>query len=202
MGYIEKTEYYTECPHCGAPRGASGDVCEFCGSSLIKGKEIVDTSGGDPYDVYLAQDAGLPVVTGKLCGTKGNGFWVIFGGMFFLLPTVMFIAFLNSGMTEAWIVLFFLPFWAVGIGTLSIPIRSAFYKKKCEGECELHGTVRGYESGDVLINDRPVQNLRVRVSRNGREELLLLKTGQTSRTHAVGSSITLKNYKDRYLIVT
>ena len=201
MSYIEKTEYYSVCPNCGAPRSGTDEACEFCGSSLIKGKQVVETSDDDPSEGFFPEDAALPVVAGQLYGTGGGLHWILSGGMFLLLPTLFFIVAVATGERLMKLFLGLLPFWAVGFYFIHFPICSMILKKKCAEQPEIRGTVRGYESGSTSINGHPVQNIRVKIAKNGCYELLLLKTMQTTRPYAVGSTIVLKSYKDRYILV-
>lgn len=199
MSTVEKIEYYSTCPSCGAPSDPSG-TCPYCGSSLVKNRVVTELDASEE-DAILQEDMSLPIVKGK-CGKVDSFFKIfcpLFGGIFVLVPTILCVAFSVVRFLNAFMFLFCLPFFAIGLGAL-IPLFVAMSnEKKCLEGQRLVGIVRGYENSSVSVNGSPVKIIRVRVDEGG-SRLIVFSTGNAQRTYPIGSKIVLRNSGEHYLI--
>ena len=160
MGVMESYEYYSACPQCGAAN-IGHEKCDYCGASLIKKRVNTKLSNYDEFesedDKNLREDIDYPVINAKLFGN--DSFLVIFcslfGGGFLLIPTVLCISFVSTGIMEMWAYAMFLIFWLIGIGALIPLINHIIKKSKCNKGTEIEGIVRGYEKSMVMVNGSP-----------------------------------------------
>lgn len=201
MKNVEQIEYHTSCPACGAINNGS-KFCEYCGSSMIKTKTISSLDNNAEADLYESEDMNLPMITGKSVNNDlfMTIFCLIFGGVFFIVPTFLCIIFATVGILEIWLIPFFSIFWIVGLGTLIPLIVKKVNKAKCKNGPSLKGVVRGYEPGLVMVNNRPVLNVKLKVYVDGQYKLLKLSTGSPSKKYPLGKELTLRYYNKYYMI--
>lgn len=203
MSGYQTIEYYQTCPSCGANNNGK-EFCEYCGSSLVKSTTRTEYESPVKAQEYAneAEDAMLPIIEGKYCGIDSFLllFCPIFGGGFILIPTILCIAFVSSGIMEGWAYAMFGLFWMIGIGAMIPLFVSISRSAKCKKGERITGIVRGYEEDhSVLINGRPRLCVRILVEHNGTPSILVLSTGGTNRRYALGQQVTLRNYDDKYV---
>ena len=206
MGVMESYEYYSACPQCGAAN-IGHEKCDYCGASLIKKRVNTKLSNYDEFesedDKNLREDIDYPVINAKLFGN--DSFLVIFcslfGGGFLLIPTVLFISFVSTGIMEMWAYAMFLIFWLIGIGALIPLINHIIKKSKCNKGTEIEGIVRGYEKSMVMVNGSPTLRMRILIDKETEPKILVLNTGSTRRVYPIGKTIKLKGYNNNFIIV-
>lgn len=206
MSTIERVEYYSGCPSCGAASEGK-EVCPYCGTSLVKKRYMIEVEES-AEDIIAREDAGLPVVRGALVGSSGMDtflkvFCPLFGGIFVGVSLVLMIAFGASGLLflDPFMILFFVPFLLIGFGAFVPLFVMASRKSKVKNGRQVPGIVRGYEDGGYQVNGRTVQNMRVRINDGGQVKLLILSTGSANKPYPVDSSINMLNAEDLYTIV-
>lgn len=202
MKVVNTIEYYAACPQCGAANAGNVANCEYCGSLLIK-RSVQETVEGN-YDLesqYAQEDAYLPEIDGHFCGkdTFLVLFCSLFGGIFLLVPTTLFLAFLGAGIMEVWLVFFFLIFWVIGGTSFAIMFVRLGRKMKCKNGEIIQGEVRRYENSIVRINNVPAQNIYIKVYMEGAYKILVLNTGETRRRYIPGTKVRLRRYKNCYM---
>ena len=206
MGVMESYEYYSACPQCGAAN-IGHEKCDYCGASLIKKRVNTKLSNYDEFesedDKNLREDIDYPVINAKLFGN--DSFLVIFcslsGGGFLLIPTVLCISFVSTGIMEMWAYAMFLIFWLIGIGALIPLINHIIKKSKCNKGTEIEGIVRGYEKSMVMVNGSPTLRMRILIDKETEPKILVLNTGSTRRVYPIGKTIKLKGYNNNFIIV-
>ena len=206
MGVMESYEYYSACPQCGAAN-IGHEKCDYCGTSLIKKRVNTKLSNYDEFesedDKNLREDIDYPVINAKLFGN--DSFLVIFcslcGGGFLLIPTVLCISFVSTGIMEMWAYAMFLIFWLIGIGALIPLINHIIKKSKCNKGTEIEGIVRGYEKSMVMVNGSPTLRMRILIDKETEPKILVLNTGSTRRVYPIGKTIKLKGYNKNFIIV-
>lgn len=202
MKVTDSIEYYASCPQCGAPNTGNMARCEYCDALLIK-KTIRETENGYSNMEYQfsEDDMILPEVKGHFCGK--NTFLVLFtlffGGMFLLVPTIICITFVSTGIMEPWLIAFFALFWLIGIGSFVPLIVGTVRKTKCKNGEIITAEVRGYEDSMIMINNRPEQMIRLKIYEHGTYKMLILNTGETKRKYPIGFNIRLRHYKNNYM---
>lgn len=197
---INSLEYYSSCPSCGAVNTGK-KFCEYCGASMVKkATQMVNEPSMTIENSFLMEDVNLPLVKGKNCGK--NLFMVlfcsIFGGMFFMVPTIICITFIATGIMQPWIIGMLSLFWVIGIGALTPMILSIKNRSKCKNGKHITGIVRGYEDSMVMVNNRPVQNMRIRID-DENPRIVLLSTGVSYCRYPVGGTVRLINYENYYM---
>lgn len=206
MGVMESYEYYSACPQCGAAN-VGHEKCDYCGTSLIKKKINKTLSNSDEFesedDKNYREDMDYPVINAKLFGNDSFlvVFCSIFGGAFLLIPTVLCISFVSTGIMEMWAYAMFAIFWLVGIGALIPLINHIIKKAKCNKGTEITGIVRGYEKSMVMVNGSPTLRMRVRIDEATEPKIIVFNTGGTRRVYPVGKTIKLKGYDNNFIIV-
>lgn len=205
MSVIESYEYYAACPSCGAAN-VGIDKCEYCGASLIKKKINTNTTGhgmSEQEEILYQEDINLQEVDGKLC--ENDPFLLlfcpIFGGAFILVPTIIAIAFTSVGIMETWVMLMIGLFWIVGICGFAPLVLNIYGKIKCKNGEEVTGIVRGYENTMVTVNGAPCLAIRILIDQYVEPKILVLRTGNTKRKYQIGKSISLRKYKNKYIIL-
>ncbi|MDY5639745.1 MAG: hypothetical protein SPF36_01425 [Lachnospiraceae bacterium] len=206
MGVMESYEYYSACPQCGAAN-IGHEKCDYCGASLIKKRVNTKLSNYDAFesedDRNLREDIDYPVINAKLFGN--DSFLVIFcslfGSGFLLIPTVLCISFVSTGIMEMWAYAMFLIFWLIGIGALIPLINHIIKKSKCNKGTEIEGIVRGYEKSMVMVNGSPTLRMRILIDKETEPKILVLNTGSTRRVYPIGKTIKLKGYNNNFIIV-
>lgn len=206
MGVMESYEYYSACPQCGAAN-IGHEKCDYCGASLIKKRVNTKLSNYDEFesedDKNLREDIDYPVINAKLFGN--DRFLVIFcslfGVGFLLIPTVLCISFVSTGIMEMWAYAMFLIFWLIGIGALIPLINHIIKKSKCNKGTEIEGIVRGYEKSMVMVNGSPTLRMRILIDKETEPKILVLNTGSTRRVYPIGKTIKLKGYNNNFIIV-
>ena len=206
MGVMESYEYYSACPQCGAAN-IGHEKCDYCGASLIKKRVNTKLSNYDEFesedDKNLREDIDYPVINAKLFGN--DSFLVIFcslfGVRFLLIPTVLCISFVSTGIMEMWAYAMFLIFWLIGIGALIPLINHIIKKSKCNKGTEIEGIVRGYEKSMVMVNGSPTLRMRILIDKETEPKILVLNTGSTRRVYPIGKTIKLKGYNNNFIIV-
>lgn len=206
MGVMESYEYYSACPQCGAAN-IGHEKCDYCGASLIRKRVNTKLSNYDAFesedDRNLREDIDYPVINAKLFGN--DSFLVIFcslfGGGFLLIPTVLCISFVSTGIMEMWAYAMFLIFWLIGIGALIPLINHIIKKSKCNKGTEIEGIVRGYEKSMVMVNGSPTLRMRILIDKETEPKILVLNTGSTRRVYPIGKTIKLKGYNNNFIIV-
>lgn len=204
MSGVESIEYYSACPQCGAAN-VGLEKCDYCGASLIKSRvktnNAYDKSAEE--DKNFKEDMDYPEIKGKIYEKDEFLliFCPIFGGVFVLVPTIIMIAFISTGIMEGWLFAMFALFYVIGIGAL-IPLFSYFIKRgKCKRGKEITGIVRGYEEQMILVNGKPVLSVRILIDEKTDPKILVLNTGNTRRIYPLGKVITLKGYENNFVIV-
>lgn len=202
MKVTKTIEYYPSCPSCGAANTGAMDRCEYCGALLIK--RTVQESMGIQSDAEMEnymEDSSLPVIHGKYCGKNGfmTVFCLIFGGMFVLVPFIVGAAFLTVGVMEPFVFAILIPFMILGVCSLSPIVVSKVNRTKCENGKIVTGIVRGYEDSMVMVNNRPVQCIRLKIDDFVEPKLLIVSTGETRRMYPIGATIRLRNYGNYYM---
>ncbi|MDO4183295.1 MAG: hypothetical protein Q4E12_06805 [Coriobacteriia bacterium] len=200
MGRVETIEYYDRCPSCGAAADGDG-ICDYCGASLVRRRTTTETNESFE-DMALREDRGLPVEKAKVAGMSGSMkfFLLLFGGIWFLTPTVLVVLFSLTGIMKPWLFAFFGIFWAVGLGCMVPLVVSVVRQRACRNGQQVTASLRGYEDGIYMINERPVQVMRLRVETEAGPKLVLLNTGATNRRYAPGMELHLRTANGRYII--
>lgn len=204
MKMMNSIEYYTSCPSCGASNKGK-DICDYCGTLLIK-KEVqqpVFEERLSQEECYAREDAGLPVIHGKKAGR--NPFLLIFcpifGGCFFVIPFFIMIGFMSVGLMPIWVILMLVMFMAGGIGAFVPLILNIVNTSKCKNGVDIYGVVRGYEDSMMMVNGKPILNVILRVEYANGPHLVIVGTGETRKSYALGQTVKLKNYNDYYMVV-
>lgn len=204
MSVTEVFEYYAECPACGASnRGNS--VCDYCGASMIKSrtKSTDGTGVSDIEENNERDDSILPHIKAK----SGNVdtflllFCSIFGGGFILVPLIVMIAFISTGILEPWVLGMLLLFFIIGFSSLIplvINIRNVMKTKK--GDI-ISGTVRGYAKTATYINGECVLRIKVLIDRDTEPKIVIFNTGETTRMYPINTEIKLRRYENYFSIV-
>lgn len=202
MSFAESVEYYPECPSCGA-KNTGGSLCEYCGASMIKKKIKFGNSGqSDIEEENEREDMSLPHINGK----SGHLdpfiilFCSIFGGGFIIVPLILSIAFLSSGILEIWVAFMLIVFFLVGVGSLIPLVLNLYNGAQCKKGDILTGVVRGYSRTGTMINGDYVLKIKLCVTKNGNPTIVSFSTGKTVRTYPIGETVKIRNYKDYYII--
>ncbi len=201
MDNLSSIEYYSACPSCGATSGNKG-VCEYCGASLIKKKTFRDNTANSLEEQFRIEDQFTPVFKGKSCNANPflTIFCVIFGGCFLFVPIILLIVFISTGIMTAWIIPMLLLFMGIGAVSFVPLILSTVHRSKCKSAPVVQGIVRGYEDGSIIINGRPVQNVKILVNLPSGPKIALINLSESSRPYVVGSTIGIRNYQ-RYFVI-
>lgn len=179
------------CPNCGAP--VTTEICPYC--NVMTG---LDTATADmEYPVIECKEANI-------------GFWtvlfpLIFACSFGFAGFCMPIMFFTAGGDEAFppsMILFFLPFAAIGVVAAVIAIKPIirYISLKTSGQ-DIDATVYGYIDDNVLMNGRPAQIVKLLVQTNDGPKFILYQLGDIKQPYKINSNIKLKVYKDIFLIV-
>lgn len=206
MSIVEKYEYYSACPQCGAANVGS-EKCDYCGASLIKSKintnsNITVHERDEQEEKNYQEDINYPEVKGKIF-EKDEFLFIfcpLFGGIFLLVPTIIFFAFSSVGILEPWVILMLALFWIIGAAGL-YPLINYFYSKnKCRNGREITGIVRGYQESMLIVNGRPVLNVRLLVDQQTEPKILVLSTGNTRKQYPLGKVLKLRGYNNKFII--
>lgn len=203
MSIYESVEYHPYCPSCGAAN-VGNDVCDYCGASLIKSKTNREETKDEMEEqerINALEDYKYEEIKGKL--REKDDFLLlfcpIFGGAFVIVPTIVCIAFMGTGILEFWLIPFFSLFWLIGIGALVPLFKQLTEGHKCKTGDLVTGTLRGYEDSMTVVNGRPQLNMRILLNDAYDPKILVLKTPFTVKKYPVGAQIRLKRYKDSYI---
>lgn len=177
------------CSSCGAP--ITTEVCPYCNNMTGLDTKYADME----YPVIECKEASV-------------GFWSVMFPMIFALSfgfagLVMPIIFLLIGGEEFPLpmILFFIPFAAIGIGAFVIGIKPIlrYLSLKKHGK-DIYATVYGYMDDNVLLNGNPAQIVKLLVQSNDGPKFILYQLGDIKQPFKVNSQIKLKVYKDIFLI--
>lgn len=177
------------CPNCGAP--ITTEICPYC--NVMTG---LDTKNADmEYPVIECKEANV-------------GFWSVlfpmifafgFGFAGFIMPIIIFT--LEDGAFPKAMILFFLPFMAVGGTAIYLTIKPIvrYVSIKMRGK-EIDATVYGYMDDNVLLNGNPAQVVKLLVQTNEGPKFILYQLGDIKQPYKINSVIKLRVYKDIFLI--
>ena len=205
MSTIESVQYYSACPQCGAAN-VGNEKCDYCGASLIKSRiNTTDFSyqkTSEEEKNYM-EDSYLPQVNGKIFEKDDFllFFCPIFGGIFLLVPTVIFIAFSSAGIMEIWVFAMLVLFWIIGAAGIAPLVNYFVKKKKCKSGRIIKGIVRGYDETMMTVNGKPVLMVRLLVDKDTEPKILCLNTGSTKKLYPLGKEITLQGYDNNFVLV-
>ncbi len=189
MTKIQSKKQKRICKQCGAP--ITTEICPYCGT----------VTGIDTQTAYMEYPE-------LVCNEAHISFWsvafpaifaVSFGWFGFFMP----IFFYKIGeLEDGWVLLFFIPFAAVGISSTYIVIKRVwdYVSVSLRGK-EITGTVYGYMDDDVAYNGVPGQVCKILVQTNSGPRFIMYQLGATSKPHKINSTLTLKVYKDRFKII-
>ena len=177
------------CTNCGAP--ITTEICPYC--NVMTG---LDTKHADmEYPVIECKEANV-------------GFWNVIFPMIFVCAFgfggfVMPIIFLTIGgdTFPKTILLFFLPFMALGLGAMYLTIKPIvrYVSIKTKGK-EIDATVYGYMDDNMLLNGNPAQIVKLLVHTNDGPKFILYQLGDIKQPFKINSNIKLKVHKDIFLI--
>lgn len=203
-GTVVNIEYHSVCPACGAA-GGGREICEYCGANLIKNRSEESFGEGSLEERNAMEDLGLPIEHGKSCETDKFMlmFCLIFGGMFVTVPTILCVVFISVGIFFWPMIFFFGIFWVIGFGALMPIILPAVNRKKCKQGPVVTGELRGYEESMVMMNGRPILNMRIRMwdSARNSDKIVLLSSGETVRRYPAGAQMSFRNSGKYYMLV-
>lgn len=200
MSTVQTTQYHSICPSCGAAHDGSG-VCAYCGASMVASQQVTQVNE-TPEQTMMREDAGLPLVKGKSGQISGfmKVFCILFGGIFLFVPTFLILCFAAVGLFDPLFLASFAVFPIVGIGALTPVVRASAIKKRCMAGRRLNAVVRYYVDGDYLVNDKPVQILRLRTE-EPQPRIIELNMGESKQSYAPGMRLTLANDEDYFVIL-
>lgn len=196
MATITK-KYYESCPNCGGHSENDNPFCSFCGASLIRSEKIEFNKREDLF----ADDTPVDIVSNAIPSASFLPiFFMGFGAFFAVFPlSVGIIISIATGDLIG--LLFVMIFLLIGLGFF-IPGVILFNKgrKITKLGKTYDATVLGYSESMVMMNNRPILNIKVRAYMDGIGKCVQLNTNSTDAKWAIGSTIKIIGYGNSFLI--
>ena len=179
------------CPQCGAP--INSEICQFCGAKTgIKTKDA-----NMEYPAIECKEVVLNFWTVVFPAI----FAVSFGFFGFAFP-VIFLLNGATGKEAVSIILGCSIFAIIGIAAAVIMITPIIrYIFITVAGKKISGTVYGYMDDTVLMNGQPAQVVKILTQTKKGPRFLLYQLGNTTKPHKVNSKISMKVYKNYFMII-
>lgn len=173
------------CPRCGAPTNA--EICPYCGT-----KTGIDSAKANmEYPVYEC----------KSCKLTFFNFWfiLIFAVSFGPASIGCLIAVLKGG--PSFLLIHVILFGIVSIVSIILAIRNVarYTTVKSKGTV-IKGTIYGYINSNYLINDEHAKIAKILIQTTGGPRFILYDTKSTVPLYGINTDVTLKTYKNLFLI--